>query len=146
MIPLLCELLKPLSDFVPTQVENRSVRKWEQIHLGAQRGSTLPNISGPWFPHLESEGDWTRLATLSSLWSLQVWRFSGGFQSYVLFGGFCCYLFCFKRRKNCFSSRCDWELLGVSPVQGPVARGGHTEMRMTVLVGEDAFTGAYNAE
>lgn len=88
----------------------------------------------------------TRLATLRSLWSLQVRRFSGGFQSYVLFGGFCCCLFCFKRRKNCFSSRCDWELLGVPPVQGPVARGGHTEMRMTILVGEDAFTGAYNAE
>lgn len=58
MIPLLCELLKPLSDFVPTQVANRGVRKWEQIHLGAQRGSKLPNISGPWFPHLESEGGW----------------------------------------------------------------------------------------
>lgn len=61
-----------------THVENNSSKKWEQIYMGVKRGSKLPNIFEPLFPHREVMEGLGLLASQCK-WSWPVWKFSAGF-------------------------------------------------------------------
>ena len=61
-----------------THIENNSSKKWEQIYMGVKRGSKLPNIFEPLFPHREVMEGLGLLASQCK-WSWPVWKFSAGF-------------------------------------------------------------------
>ena len=61
-----------------THIENNSRKKWEQIYMGVKRGSKLPNIFEPLFPHREVMEGLGLLASQCK-WSWPVWKFSAGF-------------------------------------------------------------------
>lgn len=92
-------------------------------------GCKLPKVSGPWFPYLESDGGWIRLATLGFVRSLRVRKFSHGLPVICSVLGIFFVCFVLNVEKD-FASQ-----VGVvgnpSMPQSPVPSGGHTEMRIT---------------
>lgn len=119
MIPLLCELLKPIGDFVaPPWLRITVLRNGNRSIWGRREAASYPTCLGLGFliwKVMGFGGPWTGLDPLSFVWSLPVRKFSGGFPVICFVLGLCC-SFCFKRRKRfCFSSGYDWEPLQVPP-------------------------------